>query len=282
MALWSLEFEHNLTMAAFPRLWWRGGVGFLWSPAMRELLLNIGNSTLLGGLVDFGQLRSRFRVPVCEVATKTGLQRMLKAKVRGKIDRVALCSVVPELTPPVCAGVKLALGVEPLVLRAESAHGLTIGYKRPRELGADRVAAALGAHSTYPGRDLIVVDFGTATTVTAVTAGGEVAGGAILPGYGLWAEMLATRTAQLPRVNGTAPLHALGRTTREGIAAGLHFGHAGAVRELVERISREVYGPKQPLVLATGGNAARFERENVFAEHVPDLILLGLHAFAYA
>ena len=249
---------------------------------MRALLLNIGNTTLLGGVVDRGQLRSRFRVPVGDVATKAGLRRVLATKVRGNIDRVALCSVVPELTLPVCAGVKLALGVAPLVLHAESDHGLTIGYKRPGELGADRVAAALGAHSTYPGRDLIVVDFGTATTVTAVTAEGAVVGGAILPGYGLWAQMLAVRTAQLPKVNAAVPRQALGRTPREAIAAGLHYGHAGAVRELVERISREVFGQKHPLVLATGGNAARFERENVFAELAPDLILLGLHAFAYA
>ncbi len=249
---------------------------------MRALLLNIGNTSLLGGVVARGQLRSRFRVPVGEVATTAGLRRVLESRVRGEIKRVALCSVVPELTLPVCAGVKLILDVAPRVLRAESAHGLSIGYKRPRELGADRVAAALGAHSSYPGRDLIVVDFGTATTVTAVTADGAVAGGAILPGYGLWSEMLATRTAQLPKVNGTVPRQALGRTPKEAIAAGLHFGHAGAVRELVGRISREVYGRKHPLVLATGGNAARFERENVFAEHVPDLILLGLYAYAYA
>ena len=249
---------------------------------MRVLLLNIGNTTLLGGVVVLGQLRARFRVPVSEVKTAAGLRRVLKTKVRGKIDRAALCSVVPELTLPACAAVKRELGVVPRVLRAESAHGLLIGYKRPRELGADRVAAALGAHATYPGRDLIVIDFGTATTVTAVKVDGTVAGGAILPGYGLWSEMLAGRTAQLPKVNGAVPQQALGRTPKEAIAAGLHFGHAGAVRELVARLSREVYGRKRPLVLATGGNAPRFARENLFAEHVPDLILLGLHAYAYA
>lgn len=249
---------------------------------MRVLLLNIGNTSLLGGVITLGRLEHRFRAPTADVKTAAGLRRLLAKEVRGPIDRAALCSVVPELTLPACATVKHALRVTPRVLRAESAHGLTIAYKRPRELGADRVAAALGAHMSYPGRDKIVVDFGTATTVTAIAADGTVAGGAILPGYGLWAEMLASRTAQLPKVNGTVPGTAVGRTPKEAIAAGLHFGHAGAVRELVSRISREVFGRKRPLVLATGGNATRFERENVFAEHVPDLILLGLHAFAYA
>ncbi len=249
---------------------------------MRVLLLNIGNTSLFGGVITLGRLERHFRAPMAEAKTAAGLKRLLAAKVGGRIDRAALCSVGPELTLPVCAAVKRQFGVSPRVLRADSTHGLTIDYKRPRELGADRVAAALGAHMTFPGRDKIVVDFGTATTITAVAANGTIAGGAILPGFGLWSEMLAARTAQLPKVAGVAPRSAVGRSPKEAIAAGLHFGHVGAVRELVTRISAEVFGRKRPLVLATGGNAPRFERENLFAEHVPDLILLGLHAYAYA
>ncbi len=249
---------------------------------MRVLLLTIGNTSLAGGVINLGRLEHRFRTLTADVKTEPKLRRFLDAQARGRFDRVALCSVVPELTLPLCSAAKRSTGLAPRVLRAESAHGLVIGYKRPRELGADRVAAALGAHTSFPGRDKVVVDFGTATTVTAVTANGVVAGGAILPGLGLWAEMLAARTAQLPKVGGPAPKTAVGRTPKEAIAAGLHFGHAGAVRELVGRISQEIYGRKRPLVLATGGNAARFSRDNLFAEHVPDLILLGLHAFAYA
>lgn len=250
---------------------------------MRVLLLNLGNTSVLGGIITLGRLERRFRVPTADVATEAKFRRLLAAEARGEFDRAALCSVVPALTLPACAAVKRQCGVTPRVLRAESAHGLTIAYQRPRELGADRVAAALGAHFSFPGRDRIVVDFGTATTVTAIAADGTVAGGAILPGFGLWAEMLASRTAQLPKVGGPAPKSAVGRTPKEAIAAGLHFGHAGAVRELVSRVGMEVFGArKRPLVIGTGGNAARFERENLFAEHVPDLILLGLHAFAYA
>ena len=165
---------------------------------MRVLLLNIGNTSLLGGIVTLGRFERQFRVPTAEVKTEAKLRRFLTAEARGTFDRAALGSVVPELTLPLCAAVKRATGVAPRVLRAENVHALTIAYKRPRELGADRVAAALGAHTCFPGREKIVVDFGTATTVTAVTATGTVAGGAILPGFGLWAEMLASRTAQLP------------------------------------------------------------------------------------
>ena len=222
------------------------------------------------------------RVPVRAAATGAGFARLVAARLRGPVARAALCSVVPALTPKFVAQVERAYGVAPRLLGPEAAHGLASGYRRPRELGADRIAAALGARARFPRRDLIVVDFGTATTVTAVTAGGRVAGGAILPGYGLWAEMLAARTAQLPRSGGRRPQRALGRSTREGIASGLHFGHAGAVRELVTRIAREAFGRRRPLVIATGGNAPRFAGENLFAHHEPDLILLGLHAFAHA
>jgi type III pantothenate kinase len=158
---------------------------------------------------------------------------------------------------------------------------LAIGYRQPRELGVDRLAAALGARQLWPRRNVIFVDFGTATTVTALTAGGRIAGGAIFPGFGLWTEMLAARTAQLPAVEMGLPRRALGRDTRAGIASGVFFGHAGAVRELVARISGEAFGRGKFLVVGTGGNAARFRRENVFAQYEPNLILVGLHAFAH-
>ena len=85
-------------------------------------------------------------------------------------------------------------------LTADAAHGLTIGYHRPGQLGADRVATAIGAQVLYPKRHVVVVDCGTATTVTALRSDGTLLGGAILPGLSLWPETLALRTAQLPRI----------------------------------------------------------------------------------
>lgn len=256
---------------------------------MRTLVVNLGNTSLFAGVYAGDRLVRAFRVPAREaLATAAAFERLVARHVskRGEVTHIALCSVVPKQSAVLARRLKNSFGIEPRVFAHDSrAHGLRIGYHRPRELGLDRLAAALGARQLFPRTNVVVVDCGTATTVTALTAAGEIAGGAILPGYGLWAEMLAARTAQLPRVDGPPPRAALGRGTRAGIASGLHFGHAGAVRELVARIAREAFGSRAArgaTVVGTGGNAPRFFRENLFAHHEPRLILAGLYAFAHA
>jgi type III pantothenate kinase len=96
----------------------------------------------------------------------------------------------------------------------------------------------------------------------------------------LWSEMLAARTAQLPEVLPVRRPAPLGRSPREAIASGLFHGHAGAIRELVQVVARDAFGKAPAVVVGTGGNAPRFAREKLFTELSPDLILIGLRAFA--
>ena len=222
----------------------------------------------------------RFRVPVREAATTRGFARLVARRVRGPIDRAALCSVVPALTASVARHIKQTFGIVPQILTADAPHGLMIGYRRPRELGADRLAAALGAQVLFPKMNVIVVDCGTATTVTALRRDGILAGGAIFPGLSLWAEMLASRTAQLPRIALPQSVAAVGRSSREAIASGLYHGHAGAIRELIQRVQAEAFGRQKAVVIGTGGHAPRFAREKLFTVLAPNLILTGLRAFA--
>jgi type III pantothenate kinase len=243
---------------------------------VNTLVLSIGNTSLLGGVFSGEKRRQSFRVPV-GAATKAGV---VAAKVRGGVDRVAVCSVVPALTPKIVARVRRRFAVEPQVLTAGRAHGLKIGYRRPRELGTDRIAAALGARKLFPGRNLIVVDCGTATTVTALRRDGTLLGGAIFPGLALWPAMLASRTAQLPEVPLGRPQAALGRSTREALQSGFFHGHAGAIRELARRIRVEAFGRAKVVVVGTGGNAARFSAEGIFDEVEPELVLVGLNHFS--
>ena len=200
--------------------------------------------------------------------------------MRGRIDGAALCSVVPALTIPVARHLQRTFGVTPLVLTADAPHGLKISYRRPCELVTDRLAAALGAQTLFPGENVIVVDCGTATTVTALRRDGFLAGGAIFPGLSLWADLLAIRTAQLPRIALPQSVAAIGRSPREAMASGLYHGHAGAIRELVQRVHAEAFGRQKAVVLGTGGHAPRFAREKLFTVLAPDLILTGLRAFA--
>ena len=109
-----------------------------------------------------------------------------------------------------------------------------------------------------------------------LTAGGEYLGGAILPGLGISAEMLASRTARLPAVEITRPESALGRTTVESIQSGLYHGHAGALRHLSDILTREAFAGAKPLLVGTGGFSRMFESEGLFDEVVPELVLWGL------
>jgi len=247
---------------------------------MRTLVFNIGNTSLFGGVFTGDRLVRRFRLPVREAATPRGFATLVAAKVRGPLGAVALCSVVPALTETFTRQIAQTWGCTPALLLAGADHGLQIGYRRPGELGPDRLAAAVGARTLFPGKNVLVVDCGTATTVTALTRAGLIAGGAILPGLTLWSEVLAARTALLPRVLPRRPASPLGRSPREAIASGLFHGHAGAIRELVQLIAHEAFGRTAAVVVGTGGNAPRFAREKLFTALAPDLILTGLRAFA--
>ena len=221
-----------------------------------------------------------FRVPIRDAASARGFARLVARRVLGPIDRAALCSVVPTLTAPISRHIQRTFGIAPEILTADAPHGLKIDYRRPRELGTDRLAAALGARVLYPKMNVIVVDCGTATTVTALRRDGVLAGGAIFPGLSLWADLLAVRTAQLPRIALRRPRAAVGRSPREAMASGLYHGHAGAIRELIQRVHAEAFGRQKAVVIGTGGHASRFAREKLFTVLAPDLILTGLRAFA--
>jgi type III pantothenate kinase len=250
---------------------------------MRTWVADLGNSTLFVGVFVDGRLTRCFRVPTAVALTKSGLAREVAPRLGGRFDAAALCSVVPAHTDAVARALATVTGCPPAQLTTETVD-LRIAYRRASELGRDRLACALGARTLFPRRDAVVVDCGTATTVTAISRHGIVEGGAILPGLGLWPEMLALRTAQLPAVplDGRSPA-ALGRSTRDGLRAGILLGHAGAIRELTQRVAREAFGARaRPVIVGTGGHAGRFAREKLFTVIEPDLILTGLNAFAEA
>ena len=237
------------------------------------LVLSIGNTSLFGGAFSPDWRIAPFRLPAADLLS-------LPRYVPKQVHRAVVCSVVPALTPDVLRFIRRTWNVEPSVLTADSRHGLTIGYRNPRDLGTDRLAAAIGARAAFPKRNIIVVDCGTATTITALRQDGRILGGAILPGLSLWSDMLARGTAQLPRIELRRPRMALGRSPEEAIASGIYFGHVGAIREMVQRVRREAFGQGRCVVVGTGGHAPQFTPEKLFTVIEPNLILQGLHTFA--
>jgi type III pantothenate kinase len=192
------------------------------------------------------------------------------------VKRVAICSVVPAALYPIRSACLKYFRSEPFVLQAGVKTGLKVRYRNPHEVGADRIAGAIGATLLQPAKNLIVVDCGTATTCDVVTAAGDYLGGAILPGIGISVEMLAGKTAKLPTVEIVRPGVALGRSTIESIQSGVYHGHAGAIRRLVDEITREAFSDAKPMIIGTGGFARLLEPEKLFDDIVPELVLLGL------
>lgn len=228
------------------------------------LALDVGNTNIHLGVFRGGSLieswdvsNNRDRTPD-ELATLLGLLFSGRG-VDGKALRGAvLASVVPQVTEVVVEAVRRAFGVESMVLGPDTDTGVPSRYGDAREVGADRIANAVGGFARHGG-PLIVVDFGTATTFDAVAADGAFLGGAIAPGLRISIDALAQRTARLPRIELIRPAAAIGTTTAAGMQSGIIFGYAGLVESLIRRISLELGGA--PKVVATGGLAELIVRE---------------------
>ena len=246
------------------------------------LCLDVGNTQIHGGVFEGDALRCQFRKSTHPVGSSDEFGVFLRSVLRenriepGAVRRVAICSVVPVVAYPLRAACIKYFEAEPFILQAGAKTGLRVRYRNPHEVGADRIANAIAATQRHPGRDCIVVDCGTATTFDVVTAGGDYLGGAILPGIGISAETLSSRTARLPSVEITRPEVALGRSSAESIQSGLYFGHVGAIRQLSSELTREAFPNSKPVIVATGGFSRMLESEKLFDEVVPELVLFGL------
>lgn len=153
--------------------------------------------------------------------------------------------------------------------------GIAILTDSPKEVGADRIANAVAAHAMFPEESIVIVDFGTAITVDAVSPRGEYLGGAIAPGLDTAAHALFSATAQLPRVELVEPVGPIGKSTVASIQSGIIYGTAGLVDGLVQRVSEELEGKVH--VIATGGMAQVLARHCATIEQTePMLTLEGL------
>ena len=244
------------------------------------LALDIGNTNITLGVFDGERLAATWRLSTDHAkmpdeysVTLTQLLQ-LRGMTVDDVDAVALCSVVPPLTPTFVALCRGFFGVEPLVVGAGTRTGIRILYDNPRDVGADRIVDAAAAMKLYGG-PVIVVDMGTATVFDAVTADGDYLGGAIVTGMTIAHDALFSNTSQLRRVELISPETAIGRNTIHAIQSGIVLGYADLVRGMVARFDRELGGGAK--VVATGGMAHIIEKEaGVFDDVNPDLTLTGL------
>ena len=246
------------------------------------LALDVGNSQIYCGVFDGDRLVTQFRRASTGTSSSDEIGVFLRGALRENgvapeaVRTIAISSVVPDFNYSLRACCQKYFQIEPLLMRPGVKTGLRIDYKDPKEVGSDRIADAMGAIKLFPDRNLIVVDFGTATTVCAVTKDRVFLGGNIMPGVRLAMEALEAKTAKLPSVEIKPSRTAIGKTTVDSIQSGLYWSNVGMVRELTQRISAQVFADEAPLIVATGGFAHLFNREELFDHVVPDLILTGL------
>jgi len=246
------------------------------------LALDVGNSHIFGGIFEDGVSRLQFRKTSRPPAASDELGIFLRAVLRenghepSRVDRIAICSVVPDMLYSLRSCCHKYFSVDPFVLQAGTRTGLKIRYRNPAEVGPDRIATAIAAVHLYPNRNVIVVDFGTATTINVIAAGREYLGGAIVPGLRIAMEALEKNTARLPTVEIVPPRDVIGRSTVESIQSGLYFGTRDMIAGLTRAMRLEAFRDESAIVVGTGGFARLFERENLFDVLVPDLVLVGL------
>jgi type III pantothenate kinase len=225
------------------------------------LALDIGNTEITAGLFRGDALTGHWRMTTHpdrtpdEWASAIGGFLTDRGHSPNEVRAVCIASVAPGVTTSVSDGVALATGTRPVAIDARTPLPVTLDVDEPLSVGADRVVNVLAALERFQG-NVIVVDFGTATTFDCITADGRFIGGAIMPGLRTSADQLTRRAAKLPATELQVPERVIGKRTEECIQAGVLFGTADAVDGIVNRIRAEWAQGSPPRVVATGGLAA--------------------------
>lgn len=188
------------------------------------------------------------------------------------ITGVIYSSVVPTVNFTIDHMCRAYFGIEPMTVSASLNLGINILYENPKELGADRIANAVGASEIYKG-PCIFIDFGTATTFGVISESGDFLGGAICPGIKLSAEALVSGAAKLPRVELIKPDTIIGRNTIANIQSGLVYGFVGQVDYIVRRMKSEL-GRHDAKVVVTGGLATLISSESKVIDVLDGLLTL--------
>ena len=251
------------------------------------LAIDAGNTNIVFALVEGGDIRTRWRIASDPRRTAdqyaVWLHQLIELEglPRDVVTDVIIGTVVPRALHNLEVLSEKYFGVKPVVAgQGAAAWPIRLDVDEPHNVGADRALNAIAAHSKYEG-ELIVIDFGTATTFDWVGADGAYRGGIIAPGINLSLDALVSAAAKLPRIAIEAPSAStvIGRTTADQMLIGIYWGYVAMLEGLVERMKRDIDGPVR--VIATGGLASLFDKHTkVFDAIEPDLTIQGLSRLA--
>ncbi|KQS04614.1 type III pantothenate kinase [Sphingomonas sp. Leaf357] len=247
------------------------------------LAIDAGNTNVVFALLEMGTIKARWRIATDprrtadEYAVWLSQLLSLEGYDRNDVTGVIIATVVPRALHNLQVLARKYFGGEPLIAGEPPVEwGMALDVDEPRSVGADRAVTMIAAHALHPG-DLIVIDFGTATTFDVVDYSGAYKGGIIAPGINLSLDALVTAAAKLPRIAIEAPAgtSVIGRDTVSQMHIGIYWGYVAMIEGLVARMKAEVGRPVK--VIATGGLATLFEKQtDVFDVIESDLTIQGL------
>lgn len=247
------------------------------------LAIDAGNTNIVFALLDGRRIVTRWRIATDPRRTAdeyaVWLHQLLSLEGHAREDVVAviLCTVVPKALHNLQVLAEKYFGTTALVAgQAPVEWGIALDVDEPRSVGGDRAVNTIAAHALHPG-DLIVIDFGTATTFDVVDYEGAYKGGIIAPGLNLSLDALVAAAAKLPRIAIAAPMtdSLIGRNTEDQMLIGIFWGYIKMMEGLVAAMRTEIGRPVK--VIATGGLATLFDTHTtVFDAIEPDLTIQGL------
>ena len=247
------------------------------------LAIDAGNTNVVFALVDGREIKTRWRIATDPRRTgdeyAVWLHQLLQLEGYSKSDVTAaiIGTVVPRATHNLQVLASKYFSVEPLIAgEGKAAWPIPLDVDEPQNVGADRALNVMAAHDKYQG-DMIVIDFGTATTFDVVDYTGAYKGGIIAPGINLSIDALVNAAAKLPRIAIEVPedKSVIGRTTASQMLTGVYWGYVAMMEGLVARLKREIGRPVK--VIATGGLATLFDKQtDLFDAVEPDLTIQGL------
>lgn len=241
------------------------------------LAIDVGNTNTVLGIFEGRSLLAHWRIETSGKRTSDEygiltLQLFAHAGIDAtRVKAVAVSSVVPTMQFALEKMCERYFKAKPTFVGPGVKTGMSILYDNPREVGADRIVNAVAAYDKHHA-ELIVVDFGTATTFDAVSAKGEYLGGAICPGITIAMEALFKNASKLPRVEFARPPHVIGKNTVHSMQSGLVYGYVSLVDGICERMAKEIGG--KPKIYATGGLAPLIASESKAIEEVDEFLTL--------
>lgn len=251
------------------------------------LAIDAGNTNVVFALFDGQKIKARWRIATDPRRTgdEYAVWLMQLLQIRGvkreEITQIIVSTVVPRALHNIEVLARNYFFVEPMVAgQGLVDYGIELDVDQPSSVGADRAVNAVAAHAKYPG-DLIILDFGTATTFDVVDFNGAYKGGIIAPGINLSLDALVGNTAMLPRIAIRAPdsKSVIGTNTEDAMLIGVFWGYVAMMEGLIARIREQIGRPAK--VIATGGLAVLFDEvTNIFDTVDADLTLDGLALLA--